>query len=72
MIEEMKIKGYWICSECAKLLGGTWPEGHVATITEGICETCNGERQIDKIVAPYVDYDWKDPAFTGHCMANRD
>ena len=72
MEKEMKIKGYWICYICATELGGKWPKGHVATVSEGVCDTCEGKKQVWKIVAPYVDYDWEDPAFTGHCMANRD
>jgi hypothetical protein len=71
-VKSEEIKGYWICSACAARLGGKWPKDHVATFAKKECETCNGEHQVEDFISPYVDYNWEDPAFTGHCQANRD
>ncbi len=29
---------YWICQHCAEERGGTWPAGHVATVSMISCE----------------------------------
>lgn len=31
----------YICTDCAKENGATWPEGHVATFHEATCQYCN-------------------------------
>lgn len=64
-------KHYWICSDCAESFGGTWPEGHVATVIEDICKYCNFG--IKQTVAPWIDYDWqKQKSLTKRAKAMRD
>jgi len=46
----------WLCSTCARKLGGAWPRGHLATITSGPCEVC---RKDSAITTP-GDWDWPD------------
>lgn len=46
---------YWICVKCAKERGGTFPEGHICTVTHDKCEYCG----IEQTVIPIVDFDWK-------------
>lgn len=55
-IQEM-LPHYWICSDCAKEKGGTWPEGHCATCSLGDCPYCGKK---DVTIIPYVDFNWKD------------
>lgn len=45
-----------ICAECANKLGGTWPDGHVATFAFTICDCC-GER---KSTCDVGDWNWPD------------
>lgn len=64
---------YWICSACAKELGGVWPQNHVATVAYMKCECCDGKKQrSDEAIAPWVDYDWPDKKKTKAARANRD
>lgn len=49
---------YWICSECAKERGGSWPKGHVATFSQMLCKYCKGDKQGEEFIAPYIDYNW--------------
>lgn len=30
----------WICDRCAKVNGGSFPEGHMATFHKGQCDVC--------------------------------
>lgn len=55
-----KFPHYWICDACAQERGGIWPEGHRGTFAEIKCKYCNGKKQKDTFIAPYVDYDWPD------------
>lgn len=64
---------YWICDCCAAERGGRWPEGHVATLKAGTCEYCDGKKQTEKFIAPWVDYDWlQDEEATALAQAERD
>ena len=44
----------YICAQCARRLGGTWPKGHVATQHPGICPECKREKGLCSV----GDYDW--------------
>lgn len=46
----------FICGECAKSKGATWPKGHVATCHSGTCLYCNMKKSLCNI----GDWDWKD------------
>jgi rubrerythrin len=48
-------KFYFICADCAKENGGTFPEGHVCTVSHDKCPVC----QKETTVIPYVDFDWE-------------
>lgn len=50
-----KKKHYYICEECAKENGGTFPKGHICTVSYDKCDVCKN----DTTVIPYVDFDWK-------------
>ena len=51
-----KIKHYcWCCSSCATEAGGIYPEGHVCTMTAGICNVCGDE---GVTLIPWVDFNW--------------
>ncbi len=64
---------YWICMTCATAKGGTWPEGHVATVSIKPCEYCNdAHRQPNEAIAPWVDFDWPDAKLTRTARMNRD
>lgn len=52
-----KFLHYWMCDECARKMGGVFPDGHVCTITMGTCEYCEDE---NTPLIPWVDYDWSD------------
>lgn len=54
----------YICTECAKEKGCTWPKNHVATCHEGICDYC----QKLKALCCAGDWDWPD----GKCHGMRD
>ncbi|MFN9115841.1 MAG: hypothetical protein ACK5XN_37805 [Bacteroidota bacterium] len=61
---------YWICMDCAKQKGGTFPKNHVCTVVaDSICEYCN--KQKDSIV-PFVDFDWEDKVITLYARGARD
>jgi len=57
----------YICRTCAISLGGMWPEGHVATVTPGVCDNCglsNGlahvhDWQLDTGGQPYQPWSWE-------------
>jgi len=51
----------YICSDCAKLLGGKWPDGHAATWHEGKCLICKRL----KALANVGDWTWPDGKFRG-------
>jgi hypothetical protein len=52
-----KIKEFvYLCSDCAKLNGAVWPEGHVATFHEGDCHFCKEKRAI----CCESDWNWPD------------
>ena len=65
----MKFEHYYICSECAAENGGTWPDGHCCTVTEGKCKYCGEEGTI----IPWVDFDWpKDKEIDAIAKRRRD
>jgi len=43
----------YICEDCARAIGGVWPEGHVATIHTGICDVCKKELRLAHV------FDWQ-------------
>lgn len=43
----------YICRDCAKRLGGQWPEGHVATCHMGTCGWCLQTKSLAH------HYDWQ-------------
>lgn len=53
----------YLCSDCAEDLGGTWPDGHLATMHEGYCDVCGEKSALSHmtdwewpgVVAPYCD-----------------
>lgn len=45
---------YYLCFDCARKLGGKWPEGHVATCHGGLCPECG----LEKSLASYDDWGW--------------
>ncbi len=50
-----------ICGSCAKAKGCIWPEGHMATLHEGLCSYC---KKI-KAVCSSGDWNWPDKEFHG-------
>lgn len=46
----------WICDQCAKEKKWGFPEGCVTT-SEGICDYCNGEKQVGRTLTPIIDFD---------------
>lgn len=58
-----------ICSDCAKANGAAWPEGHLATWWNGLCDACGGIVGVCDV----SDWNWpkdkKPPAFS---LLNRD
>lgn len=36
----------WVCNDCALLVGGKWPKGHVATFHPDTCEVCGQLRTV--------------------------
>jgi hypothetical protein len=48
-----------ICTDCAEELGGVWPEGHLATMWNGVCDYCNKETTCCSI----GDWNWKKENF---------
>ena len=46
----------YICSGCAKQLGGTWSRDHIATFYHGTCLACKEF----KALANVGDWDWPD------------
>lgn len=65
-------KGYWICHACATEKGGIWPDHHVATMAEKVCPYCEGNKQTDRFIAPWVDYNWPDKKLTSLAKNLRD
>jgi len=47
---------HYLCFQCARKLGGTWPDGHVATQHEGACNVCGELLGLCNV----GDYDWPD------------
>jgi hypothetical protein len=45
-----------ICGDCAKANGAVWPNGHVATWSEGICSVCKQT----VVTCAISDWDWPD------------
>lgn len=52
--ENREVNGAYICSHCASRLGAIWPENHVCTWHQGICEFCEEE----KALCHTSDWDW--------------
>lgn len=46
----------YLCSECAKTLGGEWPENHFATWHTGLCDNCG----VEAALAHHDDWNWPD------------
>ena len=46
----------YICAECARERGATWPKGHVATMHNDRCDCCGEERALSNV----GDWDWPD------------
>lgn len=67
-----KFPHYWICSACATERGGVWPEPLVATLTQTTCKYCNGEKQLENFIAPWVDWDWGDQKLSRIARLSRD
>jgi len=44
----------YICTECAKRLGGVWPDGHCATCHGGVCPECKEHKGLCSV----DDWDW--------------
>lgn len=44
-----------VCFECARRAGGTWPEGHVATVGPGHCPECKRD---DVETCALSDWNW--------------
>lgn len=44
----------YICGDCAYILGGKWPKGHVATFHLSICENCKQNTSL----AHWSDWNW--------------
>lgn len=54
-----------VCSDCAKISGGEWPSGHVATFYPGECRECGRQT----ILCSLSDWQW--PGRVGRKMAVR-
>lgn len=70
--EKLKVKfpHYWMCSPCAKKMGGVFPNGHVCTVMEGVCKYCNEARVT---LVPWVDFNWpKDNTHDSVAKVTRD
>lgn len=64
---------YWMCDACAKDMGGVHPPDGVGTVIHGTCEYCKGKKQVGKLLAPWVDFDWpKDQNATKRARLARD
>lgn len=57
MSAKEKFPYYWICRTCAKERGGV-PSAGVCTMIQDICKYCEGEKQTEVALAPWIDYDW--------------
>lgn len=55
-MKKEKLPYYWICNTCATERGGTFPKGHICTVTHKECPYCY---KTDTII-PIVDFDWDD------------
>lgn len=55
----------YVCAACAEAEGGTWPKGHLATWSDGVCRQCD-ER---KPRAALTDWQW--PGRAGRMMRLR-
>lgn len=58
-LPKLSRKRQYICHDCATELGGIWPEGHCATISQGTCDYCKKT----KATASIGDYNWKSQNF---------
>lgn len=68
----MKFPHYWICGACVNEHGGTLPDGQSVTMAAKRCEYCEGKKQVEKFIAPWVDYDWPDADDTMKARMGRD
>ncbi len=59
---------YDVCSQCAEEAGGTWPAGHVATMSTGKCDVC----YLDRIVCSPGDWNWPRGRRPKHWVSGRD
>lgn len=55
----------YICPECAKAAGGTWPPDHVATFSASKCDECGEEASTCALS------DWSWPGRDGEAMRQR-
>lgn len=46
----------YICTDCAKGLGGNWPQGHLATFHTEKCDVCEEEKPVSNV----GDWNWPD------------
>lgn len=60
---KLELPHYWICEFCALDKGGTWPKGHCATVTFGLCEYCKTK---EITIIPIVDFNWPDRDLSEH------
>ena len=44
--ENKKLEMTKICGDCAEMMGGKWPEGHLASFNRGKCSACHREHQV--------------------------
>ncbi|HYT45418.1 MAG TPA: hypothetical protein VEP90_24025 [Methylomirabilota bacterium] len=58
----------YLCGDCAKSLGGVWPEEHRATFHCDICPHCGSNKNL----ASWDDWDWSDDALTKLARSTRE
>jgi len=56
IIDALVNEGGCICALCAKELGATWPNGHVATHWTAPCSVCHTRQGVCDV----YDYNWPD------------
>ena len=44
--EDTKLEMSYVCGDCAEMMGGIWPDGHIATFHRNKCSACHREHQV--------------------------
>jgi len=52
--EHRRYTNDYLCAPCALILGGTWPDGHAATMHDGLCSRCRSKAALSH----HDDWNW--------------